>query len=266
MAMTASLSFTLPKTVVVTGAASGLGHEFCRLLLDSGVRVIGVDLAAAQPDLGGWDDYAHIAGDVAGTETWSRVGDMLDATSSGPLGLVTSAAILDVGTVLEATPAIVERAMRVNVLGTILAFQAMLPRMIAQGGGAIVAVASVNATLAEQQLGVYNATKSAVRQLARTVAMDHARSGIRVNVLSPGPMLAGLFKRHLESATDGDKFLATRSARQPGGRILEAREVAQTGLFLLSDGASALLGADIVADGGLTTSFDFRTGAEGASV
>ena len=96
--------------------------------------------------------------------------------------------------------------------------------------------------------------------------MDHARSGVRVNVLSPGPMLAGLFKRHLESASDGDKFLATRSARQPGGRILEAREVAQAGLFLLSDGASALLGADVVADGGLTTSFDFRTGAEGASV
>ena len=116
----------------------------------------------------------------------------------GSLGLVTSAAILDVGSVLDATPAIVERAMKVNVLGTVLAFQAVLPRMIAAGGGAIVAVASVNATLAEQQLGIYNASKSAVRQLARTVAMDHARSGVRVNVLSPGPMLAGLFKRHLE--------------------------------------------------------------------
>ena len=79
-------------------------------------------------------------------------------------------------------------------------------------------------------------------------------------------MLAGLFKRHLESAADSERFLATRSARQPGGRILEAREVAQAAMFLLSDGASALNGADLIADGGLTTSFDFRTGAEGASV
>jgi NAD(P)-dependent dehydrogenase (short-subunit alcohol dehydrogenase family) len=91
-------------------------------------------------------------------------------------------------------------------------------------------------------------------------------SGVRANVLSPGPMLAGLFKRHLESATDSDKFLATRSARQPGGRILEAREVAQAAMFLLSSGSTAVLGADLVADGGLTASFDFRTGEERASI
>ena len=79
-------------------------------------------------------------------------------------------------------------------------------------------------------------------------------------------MYAGLFKRHLESANDSGKFLATRSARQPEGRILEAAEVAQAAMFLLSSGATALRGAEIVADGGLTTSFDYRTGAEGASV
>jgi enoyl-[acyl-carrier-protein] reductase (NADH) len=79
-------------------------------------------------------------------------------------------------------------------------------------------------------------------------------------------MMAGLFKRHLESAADSDRFLATRSARQPSGKILSAEEVARAALFLLSDGASALIGADVVADGGLTASFDFRTGAEGASV
>ena len=131
--MSASLSLALPETVVVTGAASGLGHEFCRLLLDCGVRVIGVDLAQAQPDLAERDGYVHVAGDVAGAETWSKVGDAIDAGKAGSLGLVTSAAILDVGSVLEATPAIVDRAMKVNVLGTVLAFQAVLPRMIAPG-------------------------------------------------------------------------------------------------------------------------------------
>ncbi|WP_168325474.1 MULTISPECIES: SDR family NAD(P)-dependent oxidoreductase [Rhizobium] len=158
---------------------------------------------------------------------------------------MTSAAILDVGTILEATPAIMSRALNVNIVGTALAIKFLLPLMIEAHDGTIVAVASVNATLAEQQLGIYNATKVAVRQLARTVALDHSRSGVRV--LSPGPMLAGLFKRHLESATD-------------------TREVAQAAMFFLSSGSTAVLGADLVADGGLTASFDFRTGEEGASI
>ena len=156
--------------------------------------------------------------------------------------------------------------MAVNVTGTALAMATLIPMMEEARHGAIVAVASVNACLAEQQLAVYNATKAAVRQLARTAALDHARNGVRVNVLSPGPMMAGLFKRHLESAADREKFLATRANRQPQGKILNALDVARAAVFLLSDGASGVLGADLVADGGLTTGFDFRTGAEGASV
>jgi NAD(P)-dependent dehydrogenase (short-subunit alcohol dehydrogenase family) len=264
--MSASVSFQLPETVIVSGASSGLGHELCALLIEAGVNTIGVDLADAQSNLAEQALYRHVAGDVSAEATWAAVTAPLKAAGARSLGLVTSAAIVDVGSVLEATPALVERAFRVNVLGTTLAIKAVLPLMIEAGVGQIVAVASVNASLAEQQLALYNATKAAVRQLARTVAMDHARQGIRVNVLSPGPMMAGLFKRHLESAADSARFLASRSARQPNGRILEAREVAQAALFLLSSGAAALNGADLIADGGLTASFDFRTGAEGASV
>ena len=151
------------------------------------------------------------------------------------------------------------RLLEINVVGTALAMKAILPLMIARGGGSIVVVASVNATIAEQLLAGYNATKAAVRQLARTVAMDYARDGIRVNVLSPGPMMAGLFKRHLETAPDAEQFLATRTARQLGGRILDAADVARTAMFLLSTGSAAMLGADVIVDGGLTASFDFRT-------
>jgi NAD(P)-dependent dehydrogenase (short-subunit alcohol dehydrogenase family) len=262
----ALLSFQLPDIVLVSGASSGLGHEVCGLLLAAGVRTIGVDVSPALPSLAAQAGYAHVAGDVATEDTWARAVAPIRTGTHASIGLVTSAAILDVGTVAEMTPTIVARAFAVNVLGTALAIKAVLPAMLERGGGAIVAVSSVNGTLAEQQLGLYNATKAAVRQLARTVAMDHARQGIRTNVLSPGPMMAGLFKRHLESAKDSERFLASRAARQPIGRILEAREVAQTALYLLSDGATALVGADVIADGGLTASFDFRTGAEGASV
>ncbi|NTC20773.1 SDR family NAD(P)-dependent oxidoreductase [Agrobacterium tumefaciens] len=259
------VQFSLPEMVVVTGASSGLGHELSRLLLANGVATVGVDVAGAQPDLAAITGYHHVAGDVGAEATWTEVVDYL-RQSNASLGLVTSAAILDVGDVTEVTLEILSRAMHVNIVGTVLAIKALVPLMVERKNGAIVAVASVNATLAEQQLAIYNATKAAVRQLARTVAVDHARDGVRTNVLSPGPMMAGLFKRHLESANDSQQFLATRSARQPEGRILEAAEVAQAALFLLSSGATALRGTEIIADGGLTTSFDFRTGAEGASV
>jgi NAD(P)-dependent dehydrogenase (short-subunit alcohol dehydrogenase family) len=261
-----NVSFSLPDIVVVTGASSGLGHELCRLLIGAGVATVGVDIAKAQPDLEASSFYTHVAGDVGGEATWAEVVGHLGSRPDASLGLVTSAAILDVGLVTDTALETLNRALHVNIVGTVLAMKSLLPLMTARKGGSIVAVASVNATLAEQQLAIYNATKAAVRQLARTVAIDHARDGVRANVLSPGPMFAGLFKRHLESANDSGKFLATRAARQPEGRILEAVEVAQSALFLLSNGAAALRGAEIVADGGLTTSFDYRTGEEGASV
>ena len=79
-------------------------------------------------------------------------------------------------------------------------------------------------------------------------------------------MMAGLFERHMKSANDPEKFKSTRAARQPGGEILNPNDVARAAMFLLSDGSLALNAADVIADGGLTASFDFRTGSEGASV
>ncbi|MEO8666923.1 MAG: SDR family oxidoreductase, partial [Bauldia sp.] len=227
---------------------------------------IGTDVAKAPDDLAGAKGYSHIVADVSDEGSWKTVTDAVEAEKPARVGLVTAAAILDIGDIVDTTKEAWERSLRINVIGTALAMKAMIPLMLKRGGGPIVAVASIDATFAEQQLSVYSATKGAVRQLARTVAMDHARAGIRVNVLSPGPMMAGLFERHMKSAADPAKFEATRANRQPNGKILDPVDVGRAILFLLSDGAGAINGADVFADGGLTTSFDFRTGAEGASV
>jgi NAD(P)-dependent dehydrogenase (short-subunit alcohol dehydrogenase family) len=264
--MPAQISFELPHAVAVSGAASGLGLEICQLLVDNGVYTVGVDLTDAAAQLKEAHGYHHVSGDVTEETTWQAVVDRLKDSGYHSYGLVTSAAILDVGLVTENTKAQILRTFDVNVVGTALAMKALIPLMVETGGGSIVAVASVNASFAEQQLALYNSSKAAVRQLARTAALDHARQGIRVNVLSPGAMMAGLFQRHLESAADPDLFHKTRAKRQPVGRITSARDVARAGLFLLSNGAGALIGSDIIADGGLTTSFDFRTGEEGASI
>lgn len=263
--MPATVTYALPDTVLVTGASSGLGTSVCRLLLEAGVKTIGIDLGRAQASLAN-EKYTHIRGDVTGDAVWAEVDRLIRDRAPPSLGLITSAAILEVGTILDFDVAALNRTMAVNFTGTALAFKALLPHMIERQSGSIVAVASIDGTFAEQQLAVYCASKGAVRQLARTVAMDHARQGIRVNVLSPGPMMAGLFERHMKSANDPQKFYNTRANRQPGGDIVSPDDVARAGVFLLSSGSAALNGAEIIADGGLTTSFDFRTGAEGASV
>lgn len=255
----------LPERVVVTGTASGLGKSIAAALLECGCDVIGLDLAPQPPELRN-NRYRHLQGDVSTEALWAQVAELARTGDPDRLGLVCAAAVLKVGTILETEQADIDLTMNVNFKGTALAFRTMIPIMRKHGGGPLVAVASVDATFAEQQLSVYAASKGAVRMLTRTVAMDHAREGIRANVLSPGPMMAGLFERHMQSANDPGLFLATRAARQPGGRILDPSEIAQAALFLLSDASSALNGAEIIADGGLTTSFDFRTGAEGASV
>jgi NAD(P)-dependent dehydrogenase (short-subunit alcohol dehydrogenase family) len=257
-------SVVLPEAVAVSGSASGLGRVTAGALLEVGVRVVGIDLGEAP----GFDagDYTHVRGSVSEEATWDEAREALIASAPRTVGLVTCAAVLHVGTLLELPLEHWRQTLDVNVLGTVLAMRTFLPVMVERGGGSIVAVASVDAAMAEQQLPSYCASKGAVLQLARTAALDHARQGVRVNVVSPGPMRAGLFERHLQSAADPDRFLATRADRQPLGEILDPRQVADPIVFLLSEQAAGMTGANVLVDGGLTVGFDFRTGAEGASV
>lgn len=261
---TRGLPGQLPELVVVTGTGGGLGTVVAQKLLAAGCGVIGLDLAAAPPVLTEFDEYRHVAGSVTDESLWAEITGALPA--EGSLGLVTNAAILHVGDILTQPMDQVRQTLDVNVIGTVMAMRAVIPAMVARGGGSVVSVASIDAHFAEQQLAAYCASKSAVLQLARTVALDQARAGVNVNVVCPGPMRAGLFERHLASADDSAAFLHTREQRQPFGEILDPAQVADGILFLLSDAARGMTGASVMIDGGLTTGFDFRTGAEGTSV
>lgn len=257
-------SFRLPDAVIVTGTSSGLGEVCAGQLLEAGARVVGVDMAPVATDFG--NRYAHVQGSVAEEATWQRAAEALIAGDPTTIGLAACAAILHVGDVLELPLERWQQTWNVNVMGTVLGMRAVLPLMFERGGGPVVAVASVDAHFAEQQLVSYCASKAALLQLARTAALDHARRGVRINVVSPGPMRAGLFERHLASADDPDRFLATRTNRQPMGQILDPADVARAVVFALSDGSRGMTGTQITVDGGLTTGFDFRTGDEGAAV
>ena len=257
----------LPEQVVVTGTASGLGQECARLLTDTGVRVYGVDLADPAPALGGVAGFTAIRGDVTDPATWNAVVAALRAEGAPrSVGFVGAAAVLDVGVLGHEDLAMWRRTWEINVLGNVVALAALMPVLTAAEHAAVVAVSSVDASFGEQQLAAYTSSKAALSGALRTIALDHARTGVNINVLAPGPMRAGLFERHLASAADPAAFLATREARQPIGRIVGADEVARAALFLLSPAASAVFGTTLTADGGLTAGFDFRTGAEGSSV
>jgi NAD(P)-dependent dehydrogenase (short-subunit alcohol dehydrogenase family) len=261
----ATFTAVLPDVVVVTGTGSGLGLAVADLLASSGCTVIGVDLAGCPGQLTGATGYEHLAGDVTDRDTVESISRRIAVIDPGLLGLVTAAAVLDVAPAGETSDEVWQRTLHVNLMGTVAMVSGLLDHLRSRAG-VIAAIASVDASFAEQQLGAYAASKAAVRQFIRTVALDHAREGIRANVVSPGPMLAGLFARHMASADDPERFHATRANRQPMGRILDVADVANVVAFAVSSASAACNGADLIVDGGLTTGFDFRTGEEGASV
>ncbi|MET4491236.1 SDR family oxidoreductase [Bradyrhizobium sp. LA7.1] len=245
--------------VIVSGAASGIGLETARLFLAKGATVIGIDLNWSDPV----PDFLTMTGDVAEPATWQNVARVVEEMRARVNSLVLAAACLDVGTVLTLDEAKWRRMIEVNLFGVIRPIATFLPGMIDAGGGSIITVGSIDSYSAEQGLIGYCASKGALLQLSRTLALDHARDNIRVNCVCPGVTDTPFFRRHLATAKDPETFLRTREQRNPLGRLLQPREVAETIVFLTSDAASGITGAQIVVDGGLTAGFDFRTGEGG---
>jgi NAD(P)-dependent dehydrogenase (short-subunit alcohol dehydrogenase family) len=245
---------------VITGAASGIGASCARQFADAGYQVLGIDLAVASNT----EHMKFVTGDVASPRTWDRVDEILSSSEWTPSVLVTAAAFLSVGNILDLSQEDWRRTFEVNLFGLIHAVRHVLPAMIARQHGSIITVGSIDSSLAEQGLISYCASKGAILQFTRALALDHARQGVRVNCVCPGVTDTPFFRKHLDSAGDPHKFLRVREERNPLGRLLHPDEVAQIILFLASDAASGVTGAQFMVDAGLTAGFDFRTGTEGA--
>jgi len=245
----------MSKTAVVTGAASGIGAATVQHLVRDGYDVLGVDLAKGATS----ERVEFVQGSVAANETWDRVEAVLKERGWKPSALVLSAAYLAVGTVLTLDEEQWERTFEVNLLGLVKPLRRLLPGMIARGGGSIVTLGSIDSYMAEQGLISYCSSKGAILQFTKTLAMDHARQGIRANCVCPGVTDTPFFRRHLETASNPNRFLSIREQRNPLGRLLNPDEIATTIAFLVSDAASGITGAQIVVDAGLTAGFDFRT-------
>jgi len=243
---------TEQSVALVTGAASGIGAAIALAFAESGTRMIlgDIDLERAMAtaaEIGG--AATALCLDVTQPEDWSDAIDRV-RTDAGRLdALVNSAGLLSLGTVEECSLEEWRRIQSVNVEGTFLGCQAMIPLLADSGGGVITNICSVSGVVGGHNLAAYNASKGAVRMLTKSVALHCARShnGVRCNTVMPTfvrtPMLDDIVP-----ATEQHKL----ERQIPMGRLVEAEEVAALVLFLSGDEARMITGADYTIDGGAT--------------
>lgn len=242
------------KLAVITGGASGIGKAIATRFAQSGAKVILLDLREAEAAAEGiGHGVVGVACDVTSQESVTRAFETI-SQHGAPQVLVNSAGIAHVGTIESTTPEDFERLYRVNVFGTYLTMQAAITRMAAEGRGVILNLASIAATSGLPDRFAYSMTKGAVYSMTLSVARDYVNKGIRCNCISPArvhtPFVDGFVAKNYPGREE--EQMARLAASQPIGRMGQPSEIADLALYLCSDAASFLTGADYLIDGGFT--------------
>jgi NAD(P)-dependent dehydrogenase (short-subunit alcohol dehydrogenase family) len=244
------------RICIVTGAGSGIGRAAALLFAAEGARVVVADLdgaaadaTAAEIDAGAVAHAVDVA-DAAGTqtvaaETVERFG-RIDV-------LFNNAGVSGVGDLEETTLDDWERVMRVNVRGVFLMSRAVAPYMIARRSGSIVNMASAIVETGLARRVSYAASKGAVYAMTKSMQVDLAPHGVRVNALLPGTIMTPFVERYLrESYDDPEEGRRAIGARQLTGELGRAEDVAHAALYLACDESRFVYGTGLVVDGGLS--------------
>ena len=247
------------RVVIVTGAAQGIGEACARRLVRDGATVALWDVAdAAGQRLA--DELAASGARV--TFCHCNVADrsQVDAALAATLarfgavdGLVNNAGIFKAAPFLEVTEADWDAVIAVNLKGSFLVGQAVARELVKAVGpqrGAIVNMSSVNGTLAIPTIASYNASKGAINQLTRVMALSLADQGVRVNAVAPGTIATELAKSAVLTSEEAKSRIMSRT---PMKRLGEPGEIADVVAFLLSDASSYVTGEIVVVDGGRMT-------------
>ncbi|MFH8657463.1 SDR family NAD(P)-dependent oxidoreductase [Streptomyces afghaniensis] len=242
------------KSVIVTGAASGIGRAAALRLAREGARVVVADLNAegAKSVVGAIESAGGTAVAVTGDLSDGAVVDAVVAAAVGTFGgidvLVNNAGVMDsMSAAADVTDAEWERVLRINLTAPFLLTRAALPHMIAAGGGAIVNTASEAALRGSAAGTAYTASKHGVLGLTRSLAVMYRDQGIRTNAIAPGGTATGITAGvHIDREAHGPAIVGRHFVNM--GRICEPEEQAAAIVYLASDAASGVNGAVLPVD------------------
>jgi len=249
------------RVAVITGAASGIGAACALLFAQQGARVALVDmdadgLARTRQAIEGAGVAAGAARVIQADVSQARQADEGIASVVADWGrvdvVVTAAGTSVGGTVASTDEAAWDRVFAINVKGTYNWLHAALPHMMAQLGGSIVLIGSQLAVSSGGNNAAYIASKGAIASLAKTMAVDHAPQGIRVNAVMPAVIDTPMSRRSIGRYADPQATRQRWMQRHPMNRFGTADEVARAVLFLASDDASFTTGSLLFVDGGWT--------------
>jgi NAD(P)-dependent dehydrogenase (short-subunit alcohol dehydrogenase family) len=247
------------KVCVITGAGSGIGQASARLFSAEGARVVVADI-----DLDAADGTVKEIASSHGEAVAERV-DVTDERETVALAervverygridvLFNNAGIAGVGDVIETDPELFDRVMRVNVRGVYLMSRAVAPQMIKQRSGSIINMSSCIAEIGLARRVSYAASKGAVLAMTKSMQVDLAPHGVRVNALLPGTILTPFVERYLkESYSDPEEGMASIRKRQLSNDLGRPEDVAYAALYLASDESRFVMASGLIVDGGVS--------------
>jgi NAD(P)-dependent dehydrogenase (short-subunit alcohol dehydrogenase family) len=246
------------KVAIVTGAAAGIGQTTAEVLAEEGAKVILADIdakngeqtAAAIRAKGGTALFVHA--DISKEVDTRRISEEA-VKAYGRIDILVNNAAVFVLKGFDATVEDWQRSLGVNVIGPAMVTKYAVEHMKKTGGGSIVILASISSFVAQPNFFAYSATKAALLQMTRNMALDLGPHKIRVNCVCPGTILTQASYKHMENeGLTFEQFNALEGAKTFLGRIGSTREVANAVLFLASDEASYITGAPLMVDGGYT--------------
>lgn len=246
------------KVAIVTGAGTGIGRACAELFAAEGAAVV---LAGRRAEPLKEAAEAIRSGGGRAVEQRCDVTHAADveaavrraATEFGGLHLVVNnAGAWMAGSAEETSEEEWDKVMDTNLKGAFLVAKAALPELRRAGGGTIINIGSILSLVGMKRRAAYAASKGALAQLTRAMALDHAAEGIRVNCICPGLVETPLAQQALAQFADPQAELARRVAGIPAGRAGKPEDVARLALFLASDDSSWMTGAVVALDGGFT--------------